>query len=74
MRRRKLNACFKNYDPDGHLKKHLDEIPFNATFSIPDGRVFIKGERVRKRFKCIEQDTKRLYMISPIMEVEIIDQ
>lgn len=68
-----LMRILKKYDPDGHLKKHLDEIPFNSTFKIADGRVFIKGSLVRKRFKCIEQDTKRLYLISPIMEVEPVE-
>jgi hypothetical protein len=68
-----LMRILKKYDPDGHLKKHLDEIPFNSIFKIADGRIFIKGSLVRKRYKCIEQDTKRLYLISPIMEVEPVE-
>lgn len=67
-----LMKVLRHYDPDGHLTKHLDEIPFNSVFKIPDGRIFVKGQRMRKRYKCVELSTKRLYMISPLMEVEVL--
>jgi SprT protein len=65
-----LMRILKRYDVDSHLKKHLDELEINTIFKIPDGRIFTKGQLVRKRFKCLEMSTKRLYMISPLMEVE----
>lgn len=68
-----LMKVLKRYNPDAHLTKHLDEIPIHTIFRIPDGRIFQKGQRVRKRYKCVEMSTKQLYLISPLAEVETIE-
>jgi len=38
-----------------------------------DERVFKKGEKLRKRFKCTEVKTGRVYLFSPVYEVEIMN-
>jgi hypothetical protein len=50
----------------------VEELPALSLFKTRDGRVFQKGERLRKRFKCVEVATKRLYLFSPVYEVEIV--
>ena len=50
----------------------VEKLPVNAVFKIKDGRVFRKGEQLRKRFKCVEVSTKRVYLFSPVAEVELV--
>jgi len=45
----------------------------HAVFKLKDGRVFRKDEKLRKRFKCTEVKTKRIYLFSPVAEVEIVE-
>ena len=37
---------------------------------ISNGRVFEKGERLRKRFRCTEKKTGLVYLFSPVYEVK----
>lgn len=48
---------------------HLEDIPYNAVFTIKGGRRFVKGERIRKRYKCLESATNRIYLFNPLSEV-----
>lgn len=50
----------------------IETLPAGAQFSIKGGRVFIKQERVRKRFKCKELATGKIYLFSPVYEVQAI--
>jgi hypothetical protein len=50
----------------------LEDITTGSTFSYNDNRYFIKGEQVRKRFKCKEISSNRLYLFNPLTEVTII--
>ena len=50
----------------------LEELPPSALFRIDDGRIFEKGEKLRKRFKCKELQTAKEYLFSPIYEVETV--
>jgi SprT protein len=36
--------------------------------------VFRKEEKLRKRYKCIEVSTRRVYLFSPVAEVEVIEE
>lgn len=47
----------------------ITEIPQNSHFSLPDGRVFRKGEKLRKRFRCECLNNKRIYLFSPMAEI-----
>jgi SprT protein len=64
-----LMRVLRNYDQRPDYIKLIEEIPTGATFTIPGGRQFIKGERLRKRFKCTEIGTKKMYLFSPMFEV-----
>jgi len=41
-------------------------------FKLKDGRIFRKEEKLRKRYKCTEISSKRVYLFSPVAEVELI--
>jgi hypothetical protein len=51
----------------------VESLPEGSHFKIKGGRVFRKMERVRKRIKCSEVDTGKLYLFSPVYEVERVD-
>ena len=65
-----LTRALRQYD----LKKAgyylIEELPAGSFFRIRSGAVFKKGDRIRKRFKCEEVSTKKLYLFSPVYEVE----
>ena len=68
-----LYRSLRQYDapkPD-HLT--VEKLPAHALFKIKDGRVFRKHERLRKRYKCIEVSSKRVYLFSPVAEVELLE-
>jgi hypothetical protein len=44
-----------------------------ALFKLKNGRVFRRDEKLRKRYKCTEIKTKRVYLFSPIAEVEMVE-
>ena len=50
----------------------VEEIPGGAYFKTNDGRIFQKGERLRKRYRCIEKNTGLVYLFSPLYEVKMI--
>jgi hypothetical protein len=58
----------KNYDaPDDSV--FIDSLPFDAIFSLPDGRKFKKKEKLRKRYRCESLDNGRIYLFSPMARV-----
>lgn len=65
----KLLRVLHKYDEkkDGiHL---IEQLPDRALFAIKGGRIFKKGEKIRKRYKCVEVKTGKLYLFSPVYEV-----
>jgi len=68
-----LLRVLKKYDAQTSNLKMVEELPEYALFKTSDGRIFKKGERLRKRFKCAEVATKKLYLFSPVYEVELVD-
>ena len=68
-----LYRSLRQYDAPKEAMLTVEKLPANATFKLKDGRVFRKVEQLRKRFKCIEVATKRVYLFSPVAEVEILE-
>jgi SprT protein len=67
-----LLRTLKKYDLKSAHLIFVEDIPEGALFKTHDGRVFLKGEKLRKRFRCVEVKTKRVYLFSPVYEAEII--
>ncbi|MDO8999430.1 MAG: SprT-like domain-containing protein [Bacteroidota bacterium] len=51
----------------------LEHLPLNTLFLYNGSRIFKKGERIRKRFKCVEIKSNVVYLFNPLTEVEIFD-
>ncbi|MBW4891094.1 SprT-like domain-containing protein [Mucilaginibacter sp. HMF5004] len=69
-----LYRSLRQYDapkPD-HLT--VEKLPAKALFKLKDGRVFQKEERLRKRYRCVEISSKRVYLFSPVAEVELVER
>lgn len=67
-----LLRILKRYDEKKPGALFVEDVPAGALFQTHDGRVFQKGERIRKRFRCTELATKRLYLFSPVYEVVLM--
>ncbi|HEY6506052.1 MAG TPA: SprT-like domain-containing protein [Chitinophagaceae bacterium] len=67
-----LLRVLRKYDRPDSKVKLLEELLLNAIFRIDDGRIFQKGKKLRKRFQCKEVKTGRVYLFSPVYEVELV--
>jgi SprT protein len=65
-----LLRVLRRYDSSTNGHRLLEELPGGAVFRISDGRVFKKGIQLRKRFQCVEIATRKVYLFSPVYEVE----
>lgn len=68
-----LHRVLKKYDDVQEHLMFVESIPEGALFKTSDGRIFKKGQKMRKRFRCEEVATKRLYLFSPVYEAEVIE-
>jgi SprT protein len=50
----------------------IELLPMGANFAIKGGRVFTKVEKVRKRFKCKELATGKIFLFSPVYQVQAL--
>lgn len=67
-----LMRVLRNYDEKQEGQMLVEEIPPQQLFRLKDGRVFKKGEKLRKRYRCQEVSTSRVYLFSPVYEVELV--
>ncbi len=64
-----LTRVLKNYDTRN--KTVLVEDIINGTcFKTSDGKLYKRGRQIRKRIECIELQSGKLYLFSPVYEVE----
>ena len=68
-----LIRALRKYDTHNNGYKLVEEIPLNGLFKLDDGKIYKKGEQQRKRFKCVEVKTGKVYLFSPVYEVELLN-
>lgn len=68
----KLLRVLRRYDPKKDNHHFIEDILQGSLFRISDGRVFKKGEKLRKRIKCTEVKTGKEYLFSPVFEIELL--
>lgn len=68
-----LTRLLRQYDikKEGHFL--VEELPEGSCFKLKTGVVFIKGERIRTRFKCKDLATGKVYLFSPVYEIEKVN-
>lgn len=67
-----LLKTLKLHDKDSDFV-FLEYLPINVHFLYKGSRVFVKGEKIRKRYKCIEISTGLTYLFNPLSEVELFE-
>lgn len=67
-----LMRVLRRYDPQKENHFLVEQLAPNQLFRTKDGRIFRKGERMRKRFRCEEVATKKVFLFSPVYEVELV--
>ncbi len=65
-----LTRVLKNYDSKKDNSMLVEEIKEGAQFKTADGRVFKRGKQIRKRIEGIDIHSRKLYLFSPVYEVE----
>jgi hypothetical protein len=59
---------------DGHMgEKFLEDLPIETLFIASNGKTYRKGEKLRKRYKCLCISNKRLYLFTPAARVQLVD-
>lgn len=65
-----LQRVLRKYDPPKPGMAIVEDIPEGETFQLPDGRVFIRGNKLRKRIRCHEMHSMRVFLFHPLYEVQ----
>jgi hypothetical protein len=68
-----LVRVLRKYNRANNGYKLVEEVPLHGIFRLEDGRIFKMGEKQRKRYKCIEVKTRKVYLFSPVYEVELVE-
>ena len=67
-----LLRILRKYDAKETHHRLVEELSVHDLFRTSDGRIFKKGEKLRKRYKCVEVKTGKVYLFSPVYEVESV--
>jgi len=67
----KLLSALRNYDKNNQHPV-LEDLPTHAIFRIENGFIFKKMEKSRKRIKCKRLDNNRIYLVNPLIKVELV--
>lgn len=63
-----LARALKKYDVHQQTTK-VEDLPLKTIFTLKDGRKFEKGERIRKRYRCLCITNGKVYLFNPLAEV-----
>lgn len=67
----RLSIALKKFDPEND-KNYIFELPVGGLFRIYNGKVFKKGQKLRKRYECLEVSSGKVYLFQPNAEVELL--
>jgi len=66
-----LSVTLKKFDPEND-KNYIFEVPAGGLFRIYNGRIFKKGQKLRKRYECMEVSSGKIYLFQPNAQVEFL--
>lgn len=67
-----LFKTLRSYDDRPDHMVLVESIPLQTLFKTKDGRVFTKLEKMRSRYRCVENQTGKIYLVPGLLEVEIV--
>ena len=68
-----LTRVLKNYDAKDKTVL-IEDIKEGIHFKTADGRIFKRGKQIRKRIEGVELRSGKLYLFSPVYEVEPVNK
>jgi SprT protein len=68
-----LLRVLHRYDEKQENVLLVEALPDGKLFKIKDGKIFRRIERIRKRVKCVDVITGKMYLFSPVYEVEMVE-
>lgn len=68
-----LFRTLQKYDDIKEDHMVIEHLPEETLFSIASGRVFKKGEKLRKRYRCVEESSGKVYLFNPLAEVKVLN-
>ena len=68
-----LIRVLRRYDAHRDGIRMVEELEKGERFLIKGGRVFQKGEKMRKRYKCTDLASGQVYLFSPVFEVRKLE-
>lgn len=69
-----LTRALANYDERKEGFFLVEQLPHNCVFATKDGRLFTKGNKLRKRYRCQEIQSGLIYLFSPVYEVRMVEE
>jgi SprT protein len=69
-----LTRVLSRYDEIDDAWSRLEDISFNSKFITRSGRMFIKGNKLRKNYCCIDVSNNHTYYVNPTTEVQCVDE
>ncbi len=67
-----LLRILKKYDKNNLVL--LEELAIGTLFEYGNKRIFRKGERIRKNFRCVELSNRATYIFNPLAEVKVYSE
>lgn len=64
-----LSRTLKKYDDRPAHFCTVESLALDALFAWKDGRIFKKEAKIRKRYRCLEVATGKVYLFNPLAEV-----
>lgn len=68
-----LLKALQEHQPDDGLV-HLEDLEEHQVFELEGRRIFQKGPRERKRFRCLSLDNKRYYFVNALARVRPVNK
>ncbi len=69
-----LLRILRKYDTDKPGIYLVEELPPDSIFKVKGGKTFTKGNKIRKRYLCKENMSGKLFLFSPVAEVELVNK
>lgn len=69
-----LTRVLKKYDPHKPGIFLLEELPDASLFRFKNGHIYKKEKKIRTRFLCKDQSDNKMFLFSPITEVEWVKE
>ncbi len=69
-----LIKVLRKYDQQqSKYNEHVENLLEGTLFATPDGRIFKRGKKMRKRIKCTLLKNGQMYLFSPVYQVQLVD-